>query len=67
MGKSLFEAAVERRVNKSYENGEKQGYENGVLASIHALMQSMSLTPEQAMTALRVPDTVRPMYRSQLA
>lgn len=74
MGRSLYEAAVERRVRReasqSYQKGMElginQGYENGVLASIHNLMESMNWTAEEAMTALRVPDTARPAYRSHL-
>lgn len=43
-----------------------QGMTNGILASIRSLMETMGLTIEQAMSALKVPDIEKQKYMDLL-
>lgn len=40
----------------------EKGRANGILSSIKTLMETMGLTIEQAMAALKVPDTEQQKY-----
>ncbi len=44
------------------ENGIQKGIKEGILSSIRNLMESMEWSAEQAMLALKVPETERPLY-----
>ena len=46
--------------------GVKQGFEQGTLNSIKNLMETLKLTAEQAMVALKVPEADKPKYVSKL-
>ena len=52
------------------ERGEKIGIEKGVIkstvVSIQNLMETLKLTMEQAMDAIKVPETDRDMYKAML-
>ena len=48
------------------EKSWKKGVEKGILSSIESLMETMGWTLDQAMTALKVPETERPVYRNLL-
>lgn len=54
-----------------WEKGVEAGMEAGVvqtmLNSIQNLMETLGLTVEQAMSALRVPDADRPKYLERLS
>ena len=45
-----------------WEKGWKMGAEEAMLDSIKTLMETMSFTAEQAMTALKVPEADRSKY-----
>ena len=45
---------------------EERGVAKGILVSIKNLMETMNLTIEQAMTALKVPENERQKYMDML-
>lgn len=68
MTKSL-ESEVQAMCNLSKgieEKGMEKGMEKGILVSIQNLMESMDWTAEQAMKALRIPETEQAMYADNL-
>ena len=62
MGRSLYEAAVERRVNKGYA----QGIEQGILLSAQRLVKNAGWPFEKAMSTLEVPQEQWKSYSEQL-
>ena len=48
------------------EKSWKKGMEKGILSSIESLMETMGWTLDQAMTALKVPEAERQIYRDLL-
>ena len=48
------------------EEGIAKGMEQGILSSIKSLMETMGWTIEQAMAALKVPETDRQIYQNLL-
>ena len=48
------------------EAGRKEGAAQSMLNSIKNLMETLGLTIEQAMSALKVPDADRPKYLERL-
>ena len=48
------------------EAGRKEGAAQTMLNSIKNLMETLGLTIEQAMSALKVPDADRPKYLERL-
>lgn len=48
------------------EQGEARGMERGILLAIQNLMESMQLSAEQAMDALKVPPEKRGVYLEQM-
>lgn len=57
-----IEKGVELGIEKGIEKGIEQGKEKGMLESIRNLMDSLKLTAEQAMDALKVPEADRPKF-----
>jgi len=53
-------------MEKSFAKGRAEGLADGILSSIKGLMETMNLTIEQAMAALKVPETERQKYRDLL-
>ena len=51
---------------KGMEAGRKEGAAQNMLNSIKNLMETLGLTIEQAMSALKVPDADRPKYLEAL-
>ena len=51
---------------KGIKKGIKEGIKEGILSSIRNLMESMGWTAEQAMLALRIPESERNQYAKQL-
>jgi predicted transposase/invertase (TIGR01784 family) len=51
---------------KGYNKGITQGIVQGILSSIRNLMESMGLSADQAMNALKVPEDERIMYANEL-
>ena len=48
------------------EKSWEKGMETGILSSIESLMETINWTIDQAMTALKVPETGRQVYQSLL-
>ena len=48
------------------ETGMAKGIEQGILSSIKSLMEMMGWTIEQAMIALKMPETERQVYQELL-
>ena len=46
--------------------GIEKGIEIGILQSIKSLMETLKLTEEQAMEALKIPDAERTKFRERL-
>ena len=59
---NLSEGIMEEGMAK----GMAKGMEQGILSSIKSLMETMGWTIEQAMTALKVPETDRQVYQNLL-
>ncbi len=54
-------------LSKGVENrGIEKGIEKGILASVRNLMDTMKLTAEQAMDALKIPESEKAKYASKL-
>lgn len=53
-------------IAEGMEKGRAEGLEKGILSSIKSLMETMSWTLDQAMTALKVPEAEQQTYRSLL-
>ena len=53
-------------MEKSWKKGVEKGVEQGILSSIKSLMETMSWSLDQAMTALKVPEAEQQTYRSLL-
>lgn len=61
------EVSVMCNISKGVEaKGMEKGMEKGILNSIRNLMDSMKLTAEQAMAALRVPESEYKKYEDML-
>ena len=58
LGQMIFDDGVKK--------GMEKGMEKGILNSIRNLMDSMKLTAEQAMAALRVPESEYKKYEDML-
>lgn len=56
----------EKALEEGIVIGEQRGIDSAMLSSIRSLMANLGLTPEQAMTALSVPDEKREYYLGQL-
>ena len=54
-------------IAEGMEKGRAEGLEKGILSSIKSLMETMSWTLDQAMTALKVPEAEKQTYRSRLS
>lgn len=66
---AALESEVERMCNLSdgvEEMGIKKGIEQNTIASIKSLIETLKLTAEEAMNALKVPDGDREKYFSML-
>ena len=57
---------MEKGVAKGRAEGRAEGMAENTLVSIKNLMETLGLTIEQAMVALKVPETDRPKYAKQL-
>ena len=57
---------MEQGMAKGMEQGMAKGMEQGILSSIKGLMETMGWTIEQAMAALKVPETDRQLYQNLL-
>lgn len=63
---NLSQGIEERGIEKGRKEGRKEGKQEGILASIQNLMESMGWTAEQAMAALKIPESERLSYADGL-
>lgn len=49
-------------INIGYQNGINEGYISGIKASIKSLMESLNMTLEQAMDALKLEEDMREKF-----
>ncbi len=63
---NLSKGVMEKSWKKGIAEGMAKGEEQGILTSIKSLMETMSWTLDQAMTALKVPEAEQQTYRDLL-
>ena len=63
---NLSQGIEEKGIAKGIEKGIKEGIKEGILSSIQNLMESMGWTAEQAMIALKIPESERVQYTNGL-
>ena len=56
----------ERGIARGLAQGLERGLETGILNAIRNLMETMKLTAEQAMEALKVPEAEKVKYAGML-
>ena len=66
LSKGVWEKGWKEGWNIGWNIGWKKGAEEAMLDSIKTVMETMSFTAEQAMTALKVPEADRPRYLDTL-
>lgn len=66
LSKGVWEKGMEAGIEVGMETGRKEGAEKAMLNSIKNLMETLGLTIEQAMSALKVSDVDRPKYLEAL-
>lgn len=59
---NLSEGVMRKGVAKGRAEGMARGVTKGILSSIQSLMETMNLSPDQAMAALKVPEAERQKY-----
>lgn len=63
---NLSEGVMRKGVAKGRAEGMARGVTKGILSSIQSLMETMNLSPDQAMAALKVPEAERQKYADLL-
>lgn len=53
---------MERGLAQGIERGRAEGRTDGILSSLHSLMETLGLSAEQAMAALKIPEGERQKY-----
>ena len=53
-------------LERGYQKGYQEGFHMGVVFSLRNLMKNMTLTKEQAMEALGIPESEREEYAKEL-
>ena len=66
LSKGVAEKAMKQGMEKGMEKGKEMGITEALLASIRNLMDSMNLTAEQAMGALKVAEGEQAKYLTLL-
>lgn len=64
---NLSQGVENRGIEKGMKQGLEQGYENGLLVALKNIMGSMGLSADEAMNALRIPETDRQSYLAKLS
>ena len=54
-------------LNKGIKQGEKQGAQKTAISDIRSLMETMALSPKQAMDALKIPTDDQAKYAEILS
>ena len=55
---------MEQGIEKGIEKGMEQGMEKSIINSIKTIMETMNLTEDKAMDALRIPENKKDYYRT---
>jgi predicted transposase YdaD len=63
---NLSKGVEERGIARGLAQGLERGLETGILNAIRNLMETMKLTAEQAMEALKVPEAEKVKYAGML-
>ena len=63
---NLSQGVENRGIEKGLKQGLEQGFENGLLVSVKNLMGSMGWSADEAMKALRIPESDRQSYLAKL-
>lgn len=63
---NLSKGVEERGIARGLAQGLERGLETGTLNAIRNLMETMKLTAEQAMEALKVPEAEKVKYAEML-
>ena len=66
LSKGVMEKSMKKGMEKGRAEGRAEGAAENTLASIKNLMETLGLSIEQAMAALKVPEVDRPKYAKQL-
>ena len=66
LSKGILERGLERGLEQGLERGLEQGKKERAVEDIQNLMETLKLTVEQAMDALKVPELDRDMYKAML-
>ena len=66
LSKGVEERGIARGLAQGLEQGLERGLETGTLNAIRNLMETMKLTAEQAMEALKVPGAEKVKYAGML-
>ena len=66
LSKGVEEKGIAKGIAKGRAEGLTEGVTSGILASIKSIMDTMELSLEQAMTALKIPETERQKYMNLL-
>lgn len=57
---------IEKGIEKGMQKGIEKGIQKGILISIQSLMETMKITMDQAMEALKVPPEKQQEYAAQI-
>ena len=63
---NLSKGVMEKGIAKGRAEGMAKGMTNGIMSSIKSLMETMGMTIEQAMAALKVPEDEKKKYMDLL-
>lgn len=66
LSEGVWSKAMQRGHEEGMQQGMIQGMQQGMLDSIRNLMDTMKLTAQQAMAALKVPEDEQPKYMELL-
>lgn len=61
-----FNRGMEKGIEKGIKKGMEKGIKRGMIDSIKTLMETMNMTADKAMDALRIPEDKREYYRKAI-
>jgi len=62
LSEGVMRKGMARGIAKGVAKGVAKGRTEGIVSSIQSLMETMNLSPDQAMAALKVPEAERQKY-----
>ena len=63
---NLSKGVREKGIAEGLERGRAEGMAESTLTSIRNLMETLGLSPDAVMVALKIPEVDRPRYAKQL-